>query len=451
MSDGSHLLRRELRGVVSLAVPVVTVQMGLMLMGVVDTMILGRLSEAALAAGGLGNAVGMGVLVVPMALLLVLDPLVGQAWGARDPARMGRHVRRAVVMAVALTVPSSLVMMWLGSHLGLLRQPPELQHLAGDYLRYLVPGNLAFLLFGVWRQTLQARGVVWPAVVAIGVANLFNVVADYALVFGRLGFPPLGVRGSAIATSASRWMVFLMLLVFSWPLVLPLLRRGWHEVLAFAPYLQMLRIGVPIAVQMGLEFYVFMTVALMMGNLGSREMAAHQIAINLASLSFMVPLGIAGAGATRVGNAIGRGDAVAARRSSGVVLVLGAAVMLIFAFLFAAFPEKLARLYTSESAVVALAATLIPIAALFQVFDGTQVVGAGVLRGAADTRFPAAIAFTGFWVVGLPIGWWLAFPQEMGPAGLWWGLTAGLAVVAGLLVWRILTHFRGELEAIAEI
>ena len=192
----------------------------------------------------------------------------------------------------------------------------------------------------------------------------------------------------------------------------------------------MLALGLPISVQRSLEFWVFSAVGLLMGTIGALEMSAHQIALNLSALSFMVPLGISGAAATRVGNAIGRGDTAGAARSAWVCLGLGAGVMVLSATGFALLPGLLARAYTMDLQVVALAATLLPIAAAFQFSDSIQTVASGILRGTADTRWPAALTFIGFWVLGLPIGWWLAFRQGWGPAGLWWGLTLGLTVVA---------------------
>lgn len=444
-------LRLEIRRVAGLAMPVVIVQLGMMLMGTVDTMMLGRVSELALAGGALGNAVGMGLLILGIGVLMAMDPLAAQAFGAGDRPRMAVHLARGITLAALLTLPISGVMFWVARNLHLLGQRPELQELAGTYLRWLIPGNLAFLLFAVVRQLLQAMSLVRPAVIAIVVANLFNAVAAWALIFGHFGLPALGVQGSAIATSMARWILLAVLVLASSPVLGPFLAQiEWRSV-SLRGLGQLLAIGTPIAIQVGLEFYVFMTVALMMGNLGSTQLAAHQIAINLASLSFMVPLGIASAASTRVGNAIGRRDGDGARRSAWVALGLGAGVMLVFASLFALLPGPLARLYTAESEVVSLAALLIPIAALFQVADGTQVVGAGILRGSADTRFPAIIAFVGFWVVGLPLGAYLAYRFNLGPAGLWWGLTAGLGTVAALLVVRIRVRFARSLEAVAQL
>jgi MATE family multidrug resistance protein len=210
-----------------------------------------------------------------------------------------------------------------------------------------------------------------------------------------------------------------------------------RALLAAAPFRRMLALGVPIGVQISLEMWVFATVGLLIGRMGARALSGHQIALSLASLSFMVPLGIGGAAATLVGNAIGREDREGARRAAEVALGFGASVMGASALAFGLVPGLLARAYSPDPQVIAMAAPLIQVAALFQIFDGTQAVGCGILRGAADTRGPMAINLFGYWVLGLPLGLLLAFPLGAGPRGLWWGLTVGLAVVAALLVARI--------------
>lgn len=442
-------LRREIRAVVRLAAPVVSVQVGLMLMGVVDSMMLGRLSGTALAASALGNSLLFGMIMFPMGILMALDPLIAQAFGAEDHHRVGVRFQQGVVVAVVLAIPLSLLMWdteWL---MRFFKQAPEIIDPAAAYTRWVVPGNLPFLLFVALRQTLQAMSLVRPAFIAIVAGNVMNVLANYCLIFGNWGFPALGVVGSAWATSVSRWM---MLIVLVWS-GRRFLKRYWlrlSKVWTWNGYRKIFGIGVPIGWQMSLELWLFVAVALLIGNLGSRELAAHQIALNLASLAFMVPLGISGAAATRVGNAIGRGEVAAARRSAFVCLAFGATVMSFSGLVFFFAPELLSRLYTNEVDIIALAVQLIPIAALFQVFDGLQVVGAGVLRGTADTRFAAIIALIGYWFLGLPLGVFLAFRQGLGPQGLWLGLSAGLASVAVLFIWRIRHRFKGEILAVED-
>lgn len=442
-------LKRELRAVVALATPVIVVQLGMMLMSMVDTMMLGRVSANVLAAGALGASVSFGIGMLPMGILMALDPLVAQAYGAGDTRGVATHLKRGLVSACLLSIPVILVMIDLSPVLRFLGQQPQIIEPATGYVRAMIAGMPAFLLFVVVRQTMQAMSIVRTAVIAILLSNLINVIANYGLIFGHLGLPRLEAIGAGIASSVSRWTMLLVLVGLEWPR----LRRLWPARrladLRLAGYRQLLAIGTPIGFQMSLEMWLFMTVALLMGQLGAQELAAHQIALNLAAMSFMVPLGVAGAAATRVGNAVGRGDMTGARRSAVVCMAVGGAVMSVSASAFALAPHALARLYTDLPAVIALAATLLPVAALFQVFDGLQVVGAGVLRGAGDTRVPAIIALVGYWLLGLPLAYAAAFYLGRGPQGLWLGLTAGLMSVALLFLVRIVRTFRRDITAIA--
>ncbi len=441
--------RVELAAAARLAAPVAAVQLGIMSMGVVDTIMLGHLSAGALAAGALGHIVTITLMMIGYGVLTALDPLVAQAYGAGNARAVGDHLQRGVVMAAVLTVPFALASWDIRGLLRLLGQPEAIVADAAVFARAIIWGTLPYFLFVALRQTLQAMSVVRPAMVAIVIGNLANLLGNYVLIFGHFGFPALGVAGSAYSTSICRWAMLAYLLVASRRMLAPYWRGFTSEALAIRGHRLMLRIGVPIGLHNGVELLVFSTVAFLMGRIGVNELAGHQIAINLASLSFMVPMGISGAAATRVGNAIGRGDMPGARRAAAACLLLGGGVMVGFAIPFAIFPEALARLYTREAAVIAMAAALLPIAAVFQVFDGVQVVGAGVLRGSADTAFPAGIALVGFWLVGLPAGWALGFPAGMGPRGLWWGLTMGLAAVALLFLWRIGIRFRGAIARVA--
>lgn len=429
--------RDELRALGRLAAPVVAVQVGMMLMGTVDIMMLGRVSDQAIAAGALGNSITWGVMWFAVGILMSIDPLVSQSFGAGEHDAIKSHFSRAVVLAVLLSLPIAVILWWIGRLLPLAGHDRELAATTVVYLRGTVWGIPGFFLFVVQRQTLQAMSLIRPALFAIVVANVFNLIANYALVFGHFGLPAFGVRGSAWATSGSRWVMCLALLLAA----APVLRRYWDgwttRLLRLRLYAQAFRIGLPIAVQVSLEIWVFSTVAVLMGSFGTAEVAGHQVALNLAAMTFMIPLGIAGAAATRVGNAIGRRDPEGARRSAVVSLVLGGSVMSLSALVLFSVPELLSRLYTSEVAVIAVANLLIPIAALFQVGDGLQVVAAGILRGAADTRFAAVNAFVGFWLVALPTGVFLAYGRGLGPVGLWLGLTVGLTVVALVLVLRV--------------
>lgn len=439
-------LRRTTRELLALAAPVVTVQVGLMTMGVVDTAMVGRVSPIALAAVALGTLYFFMVSIFGVGVLMALDPVVAQGVGARDRLAVARGVQRGLLVALALTAWTS-ALLWPGRPLmALLRQPPEVVPVAAAYARALIPGMLPFFLFVVFRQSLQAMGRVAPVVVAIVAANLANVFLNWVLIFGNLGVPALGAVGSGWATSLSRWLMTVGLLLAAWRWLRPTMTPLHREAAAWRPLARMLRIGVPIGLQHQLEFGAFAVAALLMGTLGTVQMAAHQVAINLASLTFMVPLGVGAAAAVLVGRAVGREDADDARRAAVAALLTGVAFMALSAVVMRAAPGALASVYTADLPVRTLAATLIPIAGLFQVFDGTQVVAMGALRGLGDTRVPMLISLLGFWLVGLPVSVYLGFRMGAGPLGIWWGLVAGLAAVAVLLLARMRVRFRSGMR-----
>lgn len=437
--------RDELRELLRLALPVVTVQVGLMLMGVVDSLMVGRVSPAALAAVALGNLLFNVVTLFCMGVLLALDPLVSQAVGARDDEAVTHAFQRGLVLAALLTVPASLLMLPAAPFFRFFRQPAELVPLARDYVWLCIPGVLPFLGFTVLRQTLQSMHLLRPVVLVIALANLANVGLNRVLIFGLGPVPALGVGGSAIATTVCRWLMAALLLVVAWPVLRAHARPFRRDALAWVPLARVLRIGLPIGAQIELELGVFAAIALLMGAFGTPAVAAHQVAINLASLTFMVPMGIGAAATVLVGNAVGRGDGAGVRRAARAALVVGVAFMAATALAFLLAPRALTGLYTADPAVLAVAASLLPIAGVFQVFDGIQVVSVGILRGLADTRTPFLINIVGFWLVGFPVSLWLGYRTPLGPAGLWWGLMAGLAMVAVLLVARIGRRVRGEL------
>lgn len=440
--------RADLEAMIRLAVPVVIVQVGMMLFGVVDTMVVGRLSSQALAAVALGHIAVITVSSFGVGVLLGLDPLLNQALGARDQTSFRRSVQRGFAISVGLMVPSVAILVPIGPILSLLGQPPEIVPLAAGYAHISIPGLLPFYCWVVLRLTLQAMGRLRPIVATVIAVNLFNLVADWMLVFGAGPIPQLGPLGSAWASTIARTLLFVILLVVDrwdlWPLL-----RFDREAFRLQPLLRTVRLGVPIGFQLQLEIVAFTVIALLMGGMGTTVMAAHQVAINLASLTFMVPLGVAQATAVRVGNAIGAGNSDGARRAASSGLLLGAGFMALTAVLFIGLPGGLARAYTSVDEVRFLAATLIPIAGFFQVFDGLQVVSAGVLRGAGDTRAPLVINLVGFWLIGLPASLLLGFTFGLGPQGLWWGLVVGLGAVGFILLGRVSARLRGAIERIA--
>ncbi len=441
-------LREELRYLVALALPITIVQVGMMLMGVVDTMMVGRVSETALAAVAVGNLVFFGAIAYGLGVIMGLDPVLAQAFGAKDRVGMTRGLQRGLLMAVGLTVPTAIVLGMAQPLLHFAEQPADVIPVAARYAWISIPGVLPFFVFLVFRQTLQVLGELRTIVAIIFFANGLNVLLNGLLIFGYGEFNGLGALGSAWASTASRWILAIGLLACSWRHLRPHLFPWHRESLGREGLLRLLKLGTPVGIQVFLEFGAFAVIALLMGWLGAREIAAHQIAINLASLTFMMPLGISGAASVLVGRAIGAGDMPAARSYAILSLLSGVGVMSLASILLCTLPYPLARLYTNQADVIAIAVLLIPMAGIFQVFDGMQVVASGVLRGAGDTRGPMLINVLGFWLVGMPVAVYLAFVIQVGPTGLWWGLVAGLATVALLLLMRVVDRLRRHVDRV---
>lgn len=435
MSPEARPTRADFRATIALAVPIVTVNVGIMAMGVVDTMMVGHYSSSALASVALGHFYFFSIAIFGMGVLQVLDPLVAQAVGARDDSAIGGAVQRGFVLSVLLGAVLFPLFFACGPVLRLLRQPEEAIPGAVTFVVILAPSVFAMLAFVVMRQTLQAKRLLAPIVIAIVLGNVLNAGLNWVLIFGNLGSPALGIRGTAIATLISRFAVAGFVFAFSWRELGPYLRAPMTR-FDGAALGAMLRLGIPIGLQQELEVTAFSFMMILMGWLGTVALVGHQIAINLASVTYMVPLGVASASAVLVGHAVGRGDATGARRAALAGLACGVGFMTLSALLFLTVPTALARLYTTDASVIALASALIPIAGFFQVFDGIQVVSLGVLRGVGDTRMPMVMSLVGYWIIGIPVGAWLAFALGFGAEGVWWGSVFGLASVAGLLLWR---------------
>ncbi len=438
----------DLREMARIATPIVVVSVGIQFMGVVDALMVGRLGGYAIASVALGNFYFFNISIFGIGLLYAIDPVVAQAVGAGDTAGVARGVQRGMLLAIALSVFIMLALApgeWV---LSALQQPPDVIEPTAMYSRRRLLGVLPFLLFNVWRQTLQAMGPVRPIVIAVIAANLLNALANYALVYGNFGFPAMGVVGAGWATAVSQWGMALILLALAWPLLRASVRPWRPEVWHWAPLRKMIGIGVPIGTQWFFEAFAFGITTIFMGWMGTSSLAGHEIALNMAALTFMVPLGFSGAAAAIVGRAIGRGDVTMARRDAAAAIVCAVAFMCCSAAVFIAVPTFLATRYTQDAATIAVAISLIPIAGVFQVFDGMQAVTSGVLRGTGDTRVPAILHMVAFWGVGIPLGATLGFLTPLRERGLWWGLTAGLATAAVLQTWRVVVRLRGDISRV---
>jgi MATE family multidrug resistance protein len=432
----------------ALALPIVLSQVGLMAGGVVHSIMTGHVSAAALAGASLGNLTVMSASGVGWGVLMALDPVIAQAVGARDERALALGMQHGLVLAVLAAAVTTLVLLPARSLLILLGQPADVVPLAADYVRVSLLGILPFFVFIGLRQSLQAQRRMGAIVVTIVLANLASALLGWMFIFGHLGAPAMGAKGAAIAATLTRWLMAITLIATGWRDLAPRLTRWSRSAFGVRALARMVAIGAPIGGQLALEIGVFGLISVIMGRIGTTALAGHQVAITIASLTYMVPLGISGAAAALVGDAVGAGDAERARRSAVIALASGAGFMLLSGITLATLPRALATLYTDQPQVSALAARLIVIAAVFQVFDGLQVVAMGVLRGTGDTRVPMLANLVGYWGIGLPLSLWLAFRRGWGPAGMWWGMAVALLTVAAFLVTRVRYRMAGPLARV---
>ena len=425
---------------VALAVPVVLSELGWMAMGIVDTIMVGRLGPAAIGAVALGNAVYYTPALFGIGVLLGLDTLVAQAYGRKDHDECHRWLAQGVYLACIVTPPLMLLVFLASFGFAPFGITPEVAAPAAAYLRILNWGTLPLLLYAGTRRYLQGVGDVRVITLTYVVANLVNWLGNWVLIYGKLGFPALGVNGSAISTLAARIFMALALLGFAWRYE----RKRGHPLFrhwagpSLARLRELARLGVPAAGQIVLEVGAWNLATLSAGWLTPVALATHQIALNYASLTYMVPLGISAAAAVSVGHAVGAGDGQRARRAGWLALGLGTSFMLLAAVVFLVEPIPLIALYTRDAQVMAVGPSLLGLAAAFQIFDGIQTVSTGALRGLGETRVPMLANLVGYWVLGLPLGLGLCFLLHWGIYGLWIGLLVALFIIAATLLarWR---------------
>ena len=423
----------ELRAMFRLAAPLVLTELGWMAMGIVDTMFVGRVSAAAIGAVSLGTNIFYAIAVFASGLLLGLDTLVAQSFGAGHLDDCRHSLVSGVWLALFL-IPCVMGAVWLFVPLfAVFGVNPDVLPVAVPYIRALNWSAPPLMLFFCLRRYLQSTGVVRPILITLLVANLVNVAGNWIFVFGNLGAPRLGAEGAAWATCISRVYMLGALLFVIWRRDARVLSVSWR--LDFRRIRALLKLGLPAAGQIGLETSVFATVTMLIGKLSASVLAGHQIALTVVSTTFMMPLGISSAAAVRVGHAIGRKDPQGAARSGWTALAFGGGAMSLAALALLISPRPIARLFTPEAAIIAAAVPLLRVAAFFQLFDGLQVTATGALRGAGDTRTPMLCHFAGYWIIGLPLGALLCFHYSLGAVGLWMGLSAGLIVIGIVLFW----------------
>lgn len=423
-----------------LAAPLALAELGWMAMGAVDTVMAGGLGPAALGAGSLGNMIFYPTVIGATGLLLGMDTLVAQSFGAGDHMDTRRTLVNGIWLALAISPLLAGLILVLIPLLRAAGVNPVVMLLLSPYLEALLWGIPPLLLYTAFRRYLQAVNIVHPVMFALITANLINVLGNWILMYGHWGAPRMGLAGSGWSTSISRLYMAAVLLVA----VL------WHEResgnrlfrIPWAPNLKRLRrlvqLGLPAAGQIAFEGAVFGLVTVLAAKLDEVSLAAHGIAVQIIGTTFMVPLGISSAASVRVGQAEGRHDPHGASAAGWTALAISGMFMGSAGILLWAAPRFLVHLFIRNSAVVASGAILLRIAAFFQLFDGFQVTATGALRGLGDTRSPMLAHFAGYWIVGLPVAYLLCFPWNWGVTGIWVGLTIALILIGGtlLLVWR---------------
>jgi MATE family multidrug resistance protein len=432
----ARLLVREVGKLLRLAWPIIVSQLGQVGMSTADTIMVGPLGARPLAAAGLGSAIHWFVIVPSMGILVGLSPLVSQAFGARDLRACHRVLVQGLWLALFLSVPVTLFSL-VGEPVSLaLGQDPEVSRLTGGYLAAIAWGVFPFCAFMAIRQYLEGMGRVNVPMTITFLGLAVNIPANWMLIYGVGPFPALGVVGSGWATTIVRWAMLIAVIIYLAGRSDLRVHRGEPLRPVAAMQRRILRVGIPVGGQFGLEVGLFSFAAVMMGWLGPVELAAHQVTINIASTTFMVALGVSLAGSIRVGQYIGAKRPARMRRATLATYTLATGFMALCALTFVLIPHQLIGLYTRDPDIIEIGVSLLLWAAVFQVFDGAQVAGVSVLRGAAETRSSAFIAAIGYWGIGMPIAWALAFPAGLGPEGIWMGLSAGLFVAAIMLALR---------------
>ncbi|MES0153073.1 MATE family efflux transporter [Mesorhizobium sp. M0018] len=446
-----NLWRREIRAMLALAWPMVLTNLGQTAMTATDVMMMGRLGPDTLASGALGANLYFMPLIFGLGLMLATSPMMATELGRRRHSvrDLRRTVRQGLWLAILICIPI-WALLWHGESVLLaMGQEPALAHQAGIYLRWLEWAVLPFFGYIVLRSFISALERPGWALIIVFVAVACNAFFNWLFMFGNLGIQSMGIAGSGLATTLSST------LMFAGMAAVVMLEKKFRRYRLFGRFWRadwprfkgLLRLGLPIAGLLAFEVTIFNAAAFLMGLIDAASLAAHAIAIQIASVTFMVPLGLNQAVTVRVGLAHGAGNPEGVSRAGWTAYVVGVSFMALMGLVMILWPHLLIGAFIdlgnpANAEVVALAVSFLAFAALFQVFDGAQAVASGMLRGLHDTKVPMIYAAIGYWGIGLPLGVLLAFRFGFNGVGIWIGLSSGLAVVAALLLVRWLRRDR---------
>ncbi len=438
------MLKQEIKKTLILSLPIVVGQLGQMFMSIVDNLMVGQLGATPLAAASLANSMFLLVMVVGFGVSMAVTPLTAIAFGAGRYEECGVVLRQGLIVNLCSGILLCGVTFVFSESIPFLNQPREIVEPASIYMKILGVSMVPAMLFQSYRQFAEGVAFLAPAMYITLVANLVNILANWIFIFGHLGVAPLGLTGAGIATTSSRMFMALALMV--------VIRKSAkmqrfdptlnYRKIDFTMVKRLLAIGIPTGSQYFFEVSAFTASAIMIGWMGTVELAAHQIALNLASISFMVAMGISSAATIRVSRAVGEKNVHGTRIAGFAATLLCAGFMASAGLVFIVFRFFLPTLYISEKAVIDMSASLLVIVAFFQVSDGTQAVGLGILRGITDMRIPTLITLVAYWVLGLPSGYLLAFTFDMGIHGVWYGLLISLTASGLFMMIRFHTKTR---------
>lgn len=419
-----------------LAYPVMLSMLGQVMTGVADSVMVGWTGATPLAASSLANVVFTLALTFGIGVSYAITPLVAEADGQKDNQRITDALRHGFIINMVTGVVLVAIIVITEQFLYHINQPADVVSLAIPYLNIVAFSIIPTMLFQTYRQFAEGMHDTRMAMIIVIVSNLLNIALNYVLIYGKLGFPELGLNGAGIATLISRivmgvWMAAYVFYSDAYKKFRFALGNYSKKLIN-----RMLHIGVPAGIQFIFEVSAFGFSAIMMGWLGTTALAAHQIAINLATISYMTTSGLGAAATIRVGHYLGKKDTVNLRQAGFTLIALGAVIMLAWGVLFIVGKNFLPSLYINDAAVLAMAAPLMIIAGFFQLSDGLQVVCIGALRGLQDVKVPSILIFVAYWIIGLPLGYWLGFTLNYGANGIWIGLLVGLTITALAMVWR---------------
>ncbi|MCW5907916.1 MAG: MATE family efflux transporter [Chitinophagales bacterium] len=439
MNSTYTIYHKSLKKVLQLALPIIAGQLGQVLMGFFDTIQIGGMGAVYIAASGFANTVYWLTNLLGLGILFAVSPLVSEAFGEKKEWKAIGVLRSALKISLLVSLVLFAIMLLAINYIELFRQTEQINELSIRYLNIVNYSTIFILLFTTGKQFLDGMGRTIPGMLITLAGLALNVFLNWALIYGHAGFPAMGIEGAALATGIARIAMAVAILVYIWRDQQTITLRklfGQHSEAQKSYILPILKIGIPSGLQFFMEVAAFSSGQIMSGWLGEKYLAAHQIAINLASVTFMVLMGFAAAGTIMTGYAFGARDRTGIRIAGNTVFLITLLVEIIFAGLFFSCHQFFPALYTADAEVIRLASSLLIFAAFFQISDGLQAAAAGALRGMQDVRIPVLIAFVSYWLVMIPGSYWLAFKLNLGINGLWIGFIGGLSVAAMLLLIR---------------